>query len=55
MTTQQASRRPKGFFDRLAERVSRGVSRAWFFAGCLAGAHLDPSYWVLPQRTCGSS
>ena len=43
----QTSVRPNGFFDRFAEAVSRGVSRAWFFVGCVSLVLIwAPTYWV---------
>lgn len=36
MTMPSAGQSRPGLFDRFADAVSRFVSRAWFFAGCVA-------------------
>lgn len=36
MTMPSAGRSQPGLFDRFADTVSQFVSRAWFFAGCVA-------------------
>jgi low affinity Fe/Cu permease len=36
MTMPSSGRSRPGLFDRFADAVSRFVSRAWFFAGCVA-------------------
>lgn len=48
MTMPSAGRARPGLFDRFADAVSRFVSRAWFFAGCVALVVIwAPSYLLI--------